>query len=387
MLLMTSCHFNDNYEGSTYLGIFILTALITTFSYPVDKIIEGMAGRARNFILDCYRKRFAATIADRKEDSRMLEYRLSALNEYQTLAATMMLGAKAEIMRISMDDCTADDEAKSIINEGCNRKYRFSFMIKKTVKCLFYQSFLDSCLSALSALFDGSYSEPYHKRLSREFSSEVELHKEVKALVQKAHDQTKEILEKMEKMDSSFDREMLLLKSFIVHHMPTLSKKVVAESRLFPEAEYDVSDSFSARFLQILSVIMLPLYFFGFVLYIFLFGILIGDSASQLWLEAIIISLLIDNFVLQPFKIWVKWIATSSICNAEVRGLLGLLRERYHYIMSRVRGSITESSALIQHLNPACRAARKFPQYPISRYLMSLNDFDLPVHKTRTRLW
>jgi len=168
--------------------------------------------------------------------------------------------------------------------------------------------------------------------------------------------------------------------------MPTLSKKVVAGGRLFPEAEYDADSSF---LLQILSVIILPSYFIGFTLYILLFGILIGDAASQLWLQGIVVSLFMDILVLQPFKIWVKWIAASSICNAEVRGLLGLLRERCHHIMSRVRGSITESSALIQHLNPACRVARKYPQYPISRYLMSLNDYDLPVnyaYKTRTRL-
>jgi len=240
-----SCHFNDNYEGSTYLGVFILTALITTLSYPADKIIEDMAARARNFVMDCYNRRLAKSESPEKGE-RMLEYRLSALNKYQTLAATMMLGAKAEIMRSSMDDCTLDDEANNIINNGQNHKYRFSFTIKKTVinvSVSIYRRFLDSLLSAVRALIDDSYSEPYQKRLSREFASEGDLKREVISLLDEARDQTKEILEQMEEMESSYDREILLLKSFIVNHMPTLSKKVIAEGRLFPEAEYDVDNS------------------------------------------------------------------------------------------------------------------------------------------------
>jgi hypothetical protein len=37
------------------------------------------------------------------------------------------------------------------------------------------------------------------------------------------------------------------------------------------------------------------------------------------------------------------------------------------------------SSASIQHFNAACRAARRFPELPASRLIMSLSDFDLPV--------
>lgn len=35
--------------------------------------------------------------------------------------------------------------------------------------------------------------------------------------------------------------------------------------------------------------------------------------------------------------------------------------------------------SLIQHFNPACRAARAFPWLPSSRILIALSDHDLPI--------
>jgi phosphate/sulfate permease len=58
----------------------------------------------------------------------------------------------------------------------------------------------------------------------------------------------------------------------------------------------------------------------------------------------------------------------------------GLLRERSVTIMRRQRHLITRADALIQHFNPACRAARAFPELAASRLLLSLNDDDLPSH-------
>ena len=46
--------------------------------------------------------------------------------------------------------------------------------------------------------------------------------------------------------------------------------------------------------------------------------------------------------------------------------------------MNRQKGVIRDSNSLIQHFNPACRVARAFPSLPISRFLMILNDYDVP---------
>ena len=42
-------------------------------------------------------------------------------------------------------------------------------------------------------------------------------------------------------------------------------------------------------------------------------------------------------------------------------------------------------SQLLQHLNPACRAARKVPELSMSRLLISLTDYDMPMPKSYSR--
>jgi len=74
-----------------------------------------------------------------------------------------------------------------------------------------------------------------------------------------------------------------------------------------------------------------------------------------------------------------RGIVVSGIASSDVRSVHSLLRERAKYLTMRSRGLIKFSDSLIQHFNPACRAARAFPELPISRLLMSLNDYDLPI--------
>ena len=86
-----------------------------------------------------------------------------------------------------------------------------------------------------------------------------------------------------------------------------------------------------------------------------------------------------DILILSPFKIWIRGIVISGIAASDVRTVHALLRERAKYVLRRSSGLILYSDSLIQHFNPACRAARAFPELPISRLLMSLNDHDLPI--------
>ena len=44
-----------------------------------------------------------------------------------------------------------------------------------------------------------------------------------------------------------------------------------------------------------------------------------------------------------------------------------------------------DANSLVQHFNPACRTMRRFPHLPISRFLLSINDYDVP-HFTNTAM-
>jgi hypothetical protein len=98
------------------------------------------------------------------------------------------------------------------------------------------------------------------------------------------------------------------------------------------------------------------------------------------WLMGAIQSFLMDIFLLQPSKIWLHKIAVTGNAGVQVQHSHGLLRDRSLTIMTRTRGLIRNSSAIIQHLNPACRAARAYPELPAARLIMSLSDYDLPMN-------
>ena len=92
-----------------------------------------------------------------------------------------------------------------------------------------------------------------------------------------------------------------------------------------------------------------------------------------------------DLLVLQTIKIWMKFVAVASIASSELRIFHAMLKERARFIITRTNGVVRNYNQMIQHANPACRAARTFPELAVGRLLLSLNDNDLPVHIWRDR--
>ena len=70
----------------------------------------------------------------------------------------------------------------------------------------------------------------------------------------------------------------------------------------------------------------------------------------------------------------------SSIIRNKVNALIHKLRKCVKTSLLRRRGYLLGSSA-VQHLNPACRAARSVPQLSVARLLISLNDYDIVIPK------
>jgi hypothetical protein len=66
------------------------------------------------------------------------------------------------------------------------------------------------------------------------------------------------------------------------------------------------------------------------------------------------------------------------------------LRDILHFrcmsILRRSTGVLKSANALIHHFNPACRASRLCPELSVSRLLLALNDFDLPLESSLAKL-
>jgi len=106
-------------------------------------------------------------------------------------------------------------------------------------------------------------------------------------------------------------------------------------------------------------------------------GFRIGADSLERWWYASILAVVYDLFLLQPYKILFTWVFMSSLAHSEIVRVRRVLEARIRYLAGRTTGVMRNTNSLIQHFNPACRAARKFPALAVSRVLIVLNDYDL----------
>jgi hypothetical protein len=184
----------------------------------------------------------------------------------------------------------------------------------------------------------------------------------------------------MREFDSSYEQELHLLQCFITYSMSSQFTRALAYKHFFGD-RIGIFSRYSKMqmVLEHCSIILMPSIIFGILLYIFLQGVYMGAGVTTIWMYNVVIALILDCFVLRPLKIWINWVATASIVSVDCRACLGILRDRSKFILTRSQGMMSSANDLIQHVNPACRAARYFPHLSISRLLMSLNDFDVPL--------
>lgn len=105
-----------------------------------------------------------------------------------------------------------------------------------------------------------------------------------------------------------------------------------------------------------------------------------GSKTTSAWLQGNLISFAEDLILLQPMKLYVKWIAMSFVIYSEVKSLIQQIIKRSRLVMLRSSGLMRSADAMIHHLNPACRAARhpSLVKLSTSLLLISLNDDDIP---------
>ena len=72
----------------------------------------------------------------------------------------------------------------------------------------------------------------------------------------------------------------------------------------------------------------------------------------------------------------------SSIVMDKINFLINQLKRNASKTIYRRKGYLIGPSHVVQHLNPACRAARTVPHLSLARLLISLNDFDVPKAKS-----
>ena len=127
------------------------------------------------------------------------------------------------------------------------------------------------------------------------------------------------------------------------------------------------------------SAILLIAYIAIALVYMNYYSSFLGSRSLGYWGYGVSLSILFEGLLVEPVSIFFTWVCSAQLVRAEALKIRDVLQFRARRIMTRTQGLMLSANALIQHFNPACRAARKHPNLPVSRLLMVLNDFDLPV--------
>jgi hypothetical protein len=175
-------------------------------------------------------------------------------------------------------------------------------------------------------------------------------------------------------------RDEFLLRLFFVESMVGYRRQVAALFFLDRNKFGFKSGICASKGFQWFCALSIPAYLIFFCFYIFIFGISIGPSATNLWLVSICFAYLQNVVLIEPVLIYVYGVAIAGLIYRDVAALAARIKLHGKEILTRHHGTTFAPSVYyVHHINAACRAARQFPHLAVSRLLISFNDWDLPV--------
>jgi hypothetical protein len=347
------CSFNQ--VQLTFYGILIQALVISTCAIPFNALFRYMVTYFKTFSVEIFShmKLNGYNAEDLDCDEELLRY--------ETIKSKIFLTARITKMLNSMDRVTPEEEAALLTADKSS-----PWHTQEDANKVDYSLFGDKVGDPLAAAkVVHTYTEP-----------------ELIRTITVVRKREKDLVDTIKSFENDQQKQVFLLQSFLVESLPGYRRDIVYQ---FFFADFDRADQASSPLFKVAIAMGIPLYIFALVFYVFLFGVSIGSDATTIWLLGASFAFLQDVFILSTLKIWLKFIVVSTAASKLVREYHLLLKVRTEVLLRRYFGLMKHSNALIHHFNPACRAARSFPELPISRVLISLNDFDLPIIYSEVR--
>lgn len=271
------------------------------------------------------------------------------LVEAQTVRGTILRAARLEKARAMMDDTLPSEEALSVAESMQHMAVHWdSHHVFDTVQAL----------------------EHNRMRFGMAYASNALILSKVLAARRDALDLCRTI----ERFAAVDDRESVLIRSFIVNCFSSSDRMLV--QRCF--FQKNISSSSSAMTSCVSAAVWLAILLALFFA-IYLLGQDVGSRSLPLWTAIVVIALMEELLVLEPAALWLKYVVINGSISEEARLVCEQLRIRSKLILLRTTGLVRHANAMVQHFNPACRVARMFPAWPVSRLLFSVNDHDVPL--------
>ena len=185
-------------------------------------------------------------------------------------------------------------------------------------------------------------------------------------------------------LSSPYDMDSHLMKFFLVNllndHAKFISAKymgitITGENRMKQLSKWGMYVDMVVVVLIILLLLILMLVCQSFI----------GTRSITMWVTVTLVAFFEDFCIVQPICILLNALEVDFNTREEFVRVWNTARVRYRYILNRRVGFMTYANSIVQHLNPGCRAARMKPELPVSRFLISINDFDFPVYSKSTK--
>ena len=200
-------------------------------------------------------------------------------------------------------------------------------------------------------------------------------HESILARIRLSSSEAKSINKQLALIRSDSAQDIYLMKHFLAGFLKG-SKQKILKAILFPMSSLPTKSSV----ILILAIAVLCLYVvctLGFVVYM---GFLFDEIVSICWLVCLVAVIIEDILFIHTFEVLVSSVALPRLAKTDYLAIFTAIALRAKTLQSRDSFSLVRNSSnLIQHFHSACRAARLRPQLPVSRLLMAINDYDLPI--------
>jgi hypothetical protein len=184
------------------------------------------------------------------------------------------------------------------------------------------------------------------------------------------------------RIDDVPQKELYLLRSFLGGcfqlFQNSVARRVLKISR---PADPSTVATVARHFHRTVFTLLLGGYTLVLAAVMFFFNFELGSRAATRWLSLFLLALCEDIFFVHLLSIVVPLIFLRFPVIREINFIARTLQTRRKLILQRTFGLISLSGSLLHHFNPACRTARQFPQLPVSRFLIALNDFDVATNE------
>jgi hypothetical protein len=182
--------------------------------------------------------------------------------------------------------------------------------------------------------------------------------------------------------DSDY-KQLVLFHHFIVNTLP-FAKRTIA-SRYLTQSDMYHRQRSGDRSQYKVCMFLLAVYFIAALTCSYLFGMRLGMHSFRVWYIALVLAICQKFIVVDMLTSFFIYIMIPAFIRKDVLLIHRRLRNKGYLIMNRPCINVKFRNSKLQYTNAACTAARRMPEFPFSRLLIQLNDFDIPeIYRPRS---